>query len=160
MQSKLQQEGFYKAEIDGLSGPSMRNAIKTYATFHSIEDSFKAVKSHMIQDTVRRRRTPTDIEVQSSRELMNETLRDGPSAIYRDEFALETKKGVLVCGRVNGKNAYGAYVGFKSYSITFSKLTLTETTLFPLGDPEFELAELFCLLGTSFGMAVIEKSAA
>lgn len=50
-----------------------------------------------------------------ARKAVADTLRDPGSAQFR---ALRTKvdSGVqIVCGEVNGKNAYGGYVGFRTF---------------------------------------------
>lgn len=47
-------------------------------------------------------------------------LRDPSSAQFRNV----TRNQVFVCGEINGKNAYGAYVGFKRFYGTESTATI------------------------------------
>ncbi|WP_053284353.1 hypothetical protein [Comamonas testosteroni] len=42
-------------------------------------------------------------------------LRDPDSAKFREVALVESQGGTVVCGQVNGTNAYGGYVGFKSF---------------------------------------------
>ncbi len=42
-------------------------------------------------------------------------LKDPAAAQFRNVNVKDYAGGVLVCGEVNGKNSYGAYVGFKRF---------------------------------------------
>lgn len=72
---------------------------------------------------------------------VRETLKDGESARFRDIHTSYDKKSMVdgewskskvaqgVCGEVNSKNAYGAYVGFTPFFIDNSgKLSVLQDT--------------------------------
>jgi hypothetical protein len=58
-------------------------------------------------------------------------MLDPDAAKFRNDF--QSKDGSYVCGEVNGKNSFGAYIGFKPYiylkSISFAQVSS--------GDPDF-----------------------
>lgn len=63
----------------------------------------------------------------AARELVSYGLRDPSSAQYRNVAA----RAGAVCGEVNGKNAYGAYAGFKHFIVYDGAVTI-EPELAPL----------------------------
>lgn len=42
-------------------------------------------------------------------------FRDPVSVQYRNVFISKTGETALLCGEINGKNAYGGYVGFRAF---------------------------------------------
>ncbi|TDJ77243.1 hypothetical protein E2H86_08660 [Pseudomonas putida] len=55
-------------------------------------------------------------DIDRAREAVAEKLNDPGSAQFRNERSV---KGGWVCGEVNGKNAFGGYIGFKRYTVTW-----------------------------------------
>lgn len=55
-------------------------------------------------------------DIDRAREAVAEKLNDPGSAQFRNE---RSEKGGWVCGEVNGKNAFGGYIGFKRYTVTW-----------------------------------------
>lgn len=55
-----------------------------------------------------------------ARDLVAYQLRDPSSAQFHKVF---TREGA-VCGQVNGKNGFGAYVGFKRFYVVDDKVTI------------------------------------
>lgn len=55
-------------------------------------------------------------DIDRAREAVAEKLNDPRSAQFRNE---RSEKGGWVCGEVNGKNAFGGYIGFKRYTVTW-----------------------------------------
>lgn len=55
-----------------------------------------------------------------AKKLVARSLRDPGSAQFRDV----KRVGESVCGEVNGKNAYGAYAGFKHFIVDAGNVTL------------------------------------
>lgn len=53
-------------------------------------------------------------DIDRAREAVAEKLNDPGSAQFRNE---RSEKGGWVCGEVNGKNAFGGYIGFKRYTV-------------------------------------------
>lgn len=47
-----------------------------------------------------------------NQDLISRKLRDPDSAKFRDSFVSRKSGAPVVCGYINGKNAYGAYPGF------------------------------------------------
>lgn len=45
-------------------------------------------------------------------------FNDPSSAQFRDERYYNTSFGEVYCGEVNGKNSFGAYVGFRRFIVT------------------------------------------
>lgn len=58
--------------------------------------------------------------VEDAKKLVAHDLKDPSSAQFRDV----KKTGKAVCGEVNGKNAYGAYVGFKHFIVEGDTVTI------------------------------------
>lgn len=56
------------------------------------------------------------------RAVMNQDLRDGPTARYQ---WLAWKHPDVYCFEVNGKNAFGAYSGWSTYAVNISKGRVT-----------------------------------
>jgi len=54
-------------------------------------------------------------------ETVKENLKDEDSAKFqwRGEGWRETKKGWVICGRVNSKNSYGGYAGWQQFKQTY-----------------------------------------
>lgn len=69
-------------------------------------------------------------QIADAQELVGRQMRDPSSVQFRDAFV----KADAVCGEVNGKNAYGAYVGFKHFIALDGKVALEpELPAEPLG---------------------------
>lgn len=60
----------------------------------------------------------------AAKKLVAAGLRDPGSAQFRDL----KKVGETVCGEVNGKNAYGAYAGFKHFIVDAGAVTMEPET--------------------------------
>lgn len=54
------------------------------------------------------------LTIADAKQILEEHLRDPEATRYKDVFV--TKSG-NVCGRVNGKNAYGGYVGYTPFYV-------------------------------------------
>lgn len=60
--------------------------------------------------------------IEAGKDLAAYSLRDPASADYREVFVqlepvrdFDWVQGHVVCGQINGKNAYGAYAGFRRF---------------------------------------------
>lgn len=72
--------------------------------------------------------TKTEISsvIISARDKAVEQFKDPESASFRDEIIYRSNSSIpIVCGKVNGKNSYGAFVGFKRY-LSYGDLNLIE----------------------------------
>ncbi len=63
--------------------------------------------------------------VAEAKKRLTHDFKDPASAQYRDQFISEVA-GTVLCGEVNAKNSYGAYVGFRRFYATASQLVPTE----------------------------------
>lgn len=64
-------------------------------------------------------------EADKAKELVANELRDPSSAQFRDVEVVKQKDGSsAVCGEVNGKNAYGGYAGFQSFTVRGTEVFL------------------------------------
>jgi len=46
---------------------------------------------------------------------LRQTLKDGDSAKFKNVTYIKNKNGSAVCGYVNAKNSFGAYIGYKMF---------------------------------------------
>ena len=51
----------------------------------------------------------------AAKRAVENQLLDGSSADYREVKAYKTDEGTVICGEVNGKNAFGAMAGYKHF---------------------------------------------
>lgn len=60
----------------------------------------------------------TQLGTSAAERLAARDLRDPDSARFRDVRVYLTETGAqVVCGEINGKNAYGAYVGYRGFIV-------------------------------------------
>lgn len=62
------------------------------------------------------------IVLNKAHKVITEDLKDPSSAMFRGEYLLEKMASdglnhYIVCGEINAKNSYGAYVGFVPYFV-------------------------------------------
>jgi hypothetical protein len=53
--------------------------------------------------------------VRSAKNNLTRDFRDPASAQFRDLFVAKSGDLLILCGEVNAKNAYGAYIGFRKF---------------------------------------------
>ena len=85
----------------------------------------------------------TDEQIQKIRKSLEDTLFDAESARIKDAVIIKSAGTIdHVCGKVNSKNLYGAYVGYQWFMGTKMNLKsgLEVITIMPIGD----VAEEFC----------------
>lgn len=58
--------------------------------------------------------------VQKSKEVLTRNFKDPTAALFINLAVSEDKFSKSLCGSVNGKNSYGAYVGSSRFSVTWS----------------------------------------
>jgi hypothetical protein len=144
LQSTLNDHLFNVGEPDGNIGPATRRGLEEFAETYGTSSDPQAVLSFIIQKSVAARMpiedeiVPKDIE-----EEVAVQLRDPSSVMIRNVFKVENPFNTLICGEVNGKNAYGGYAGFT----WFNGMDLMGSFGFLTMDrPDFALAELQCLM--------------
>lgn len=57
-----------------------------------------------------------DAAVEKAKFVVADSLRDPSSAQFRNVRVVPFGQGSVICGEVNGKNAYGGYVGFVPFA--------------------------------------------
>lgn len=79
------------------------------------QESMSAV-STMASATGARVSTAGEREVtEAALEQVRNLLKDPDSAQFKDVRLVDYRDGKVVCGRVNAKNSYGGYVGYKQF---------------------------------------------
>ncbi|UXC18532.1 putative periplasmic lipoprotein [Comamonas squillarum] len=63
----------------------------------------------------------------SAQEAIARNLKDPAAAQFRNVRVMQFTNGRVVCGEVNGKNSYGAYVGFKRFAASNNSGTIEST---------------------------------
>ncbi|NOR63269.1 MAG: hypothetical protein GQ535_12345 [Rhodobacteraceae bacterium] len=165
LQTKLYDLGYYQGEIDGLTGPATSRALAGYSTENGGSNTVAGVITTIIaQQPTTLKGIVTDAMKAAVRERFNEVLSDGESAKYIFDFSypaaqFEPTSEIAVCGRVNGKNQYGAYVGYTPFLVILSPTSWEsgETYYVMHGDPTQDSSELECLLATSAIAGIIER---
>ena len=65
-------------------------------------------------------------DVTAAKDAVRATLKDPASAQWKDVYAISDG---VACGQVNAKNAYGGYVGFRSFLLRDGRLHFSEDEL-------------------------------
>lgn len=149
LQVRLKQDGFYTGKIDGRFGGGSKSAMAAYAAKHSLAASEDAVIEHMATTAFTRRIEPTAGMREVAEAAVKETLKDPFSAKVAIEYAMMQSGGASVCGTVNAKNSYGAYVGDQAFLVTLTPHPFDTPPFFGIATSEESGAAWFCLLGTS-----------
>lgn len=151
MQGRLNELGYNAGEQDGKMGPQTRSALSEYDKRHSSGTEIHEIYGHMVGRSIRAR-TPADESF--SKEQLSEikgnianTLFDPSSAIFHDDiYLLEDDANTILCGKLNGKNRFGAYVGWTHFfvlagSSTYITLSMSNN---PVIDSDHAMAEFKC----------------
>jgi hypothetical protein len=64
--------------------------------------------------------------VQKSKEVLTRNFKDPTAALFTNLTVSENKFRKSLCGSVNGKNSYGAYIGANRFSVTWSGKNVPE----------------------------------
>ncbi|MBW6507344.1 MAG: hypothetical protein K0B00_11410 [Rhodobacteraceae bacterium] len=153
IQLRLSQVDCYAGEADGKFGPETQRAFSAYAADHGVKPIVEDIYRKLAETALLTRRDLTDGEMAAAVDAVKEQLLDPYSADVVVEFGYPGNREIVVaCGRVNAKNRYGGYVGFKWFTVTMMQLPNTVLALTPtLND---ELAFDLCQLGTYPGATV------
>jgi hypothetical protein len=144
LQATLNDHLFNVGEPDGNIGPATRRALKEFADTYGTSSDPQAVLSFIIQKSVAARKPIEDeIVLKGIEEEVAEQLRDPSSVMIRNVYKVENPFNTLICGEVNGKNAYGGYTGFTSFN---GMDLMGDFAFLTMDSSDFALAELQCLM--------------
>lgn len=74
--------------------------------------------------------TPQQV-MEKGKKAIADSLKDPSSAQFRNVRLVEYLDGAVICGEVNGKNSYGAYVGFNDFVSGINSGTMRNTKTEP-----------------------------
>jgi hypothetical protein len=113
LQRELNRMGFPVGEPDGIAGKKTRIAISSYATSNNISQTFEAVFLNLYRRHIENQTVVENSNLpQAMKEAINSMFNDPYSTRFSNVTVRELSSGLKIyCGSVNGKNAYGAYVG-------------------------------------------------
>jgi len=146
-QTKLQHLGFDPGEADGRMGPKTRKALIEAGKEYGFEPKVGSLIEHFSAVELRNRVPLEDNSaIKAVEDAVKEGLKDPFSAQFRDFFTVSSGK---VCGQVNAKNSYGAYVGWKLFVTTPLHKVGDQylTLLLSLEGPDDFLPPYYCSLG-------------
>ncbi len=125
IQSRLNDLGFDAGKADGRSGPQTRKALRQFSDSFGGEPDLEGVFDRMRELHFSSREIIDDHdEISEIKSHISVNLRDPESAQVRDLYRVKstyTYQGLpveMICGEVNGKNLYGAYVGYTGFFYT------------------------------------------
>jgi hypothetical protein len=116
-QYALKRLGFYSGEIDGRKGPQTRRAFDSFSKEKRIGDDMVIWSLMKHADEWKDKDIPTFIQDEVL-EHFKSTLKDADSAkIIMEEiyYGAKSKSSFSVCGKLNAKYSYGAYVGYQYF---------------------------------------------
>ena len=120
--------------------------LKYDGQLNKLVDDYLSMIDHLASVGAVVLRTKADAEIlKMVRDSVTEEFKDPESAKFRNERVFRTKvypknretgeveerEGIYVCGEVNGKNSYGAYVGYRDFwsNWLFTAMEDDETSL-------------------------------
>lgn len=71
----------------------------------------------------------TDPKIERAQQTVRDLLKDPDSAKFKDlEIVVNTEQTESVVGKVNGRNSYGGYTGYKPFCVTHGVATLVDVS--------------------------------
>jgi hypothetical protein len=156
-QVRLIEDGFYTGAADGEIGPGTKAAMKAYAEANGIPNTMSDLIAHMVKRPIEKR-----IDLSKKSEELSSSIRSATEAAVKEQLMdpysavieignvyISGGRYIAVCGTVNAKNSYGAFVGATAFQVLltisiFNDYTGGDVTMADKG------AEMLCLLGTSY----------
>ena len=143
MQMALEDHGFDPGEPDGQIGPATRRALEAFSAKYGSESDPESVYLFMYKQSLAARSPITNENVLEviNRDVGNR-LRDPSSVVIRNVYFVTKGTEEIVCGEVNGKNAYGGYAGFTQfYGLP---VVMGHFPLMSINDAEIKMASIMC----------------
>ena len=145
-QDTLNKHGFDAGKSDGKLGPATRRALVGFSDKYGAPNDIEGAMNFMINNSVKGRKEVTsESELKQVKERIAENLRDPSSVTIRNIYKVVDYDTDLICGEVNGKNAYGAYAGFTKFYGLYASYTGFEFFPILIDDATSAVAELKCL---------------
>jgi len=94
-----------------------------------------------VTDDSARRIDPETLK--TAMKAVSDEMRDPGSTLFRNLFSV--RKGEIICGEVNSKNGFGAYVGYMAFS--YDKVFKFQTILNPNDEFLYEMKATVLKLG-------------
>ena len=122
LQSTMKEHGFDSGKPDGLIGPATRGAIAGFAEKYDLpedpDDMIRELVSRSMSHSyaITKEANLSEAKLQEIKEEVGALLKDPSSVQIRNVRIAEGPKGRFYCGEVNGKNAFGAYAGFRKFN--------------------------------------------
>lgn len=144
MQYKLNKHGFSIGEPDGKLGPATKKGLAAFADAYGISENVEDVIKHMLNLSSTARMPVTDEKMLSIIETgVADVLRDPSSVMIRNVYKVRDADFEIVCGEVNGRNAYGGYAGYTAFSGVY---LMNAFVLSGMDDGETRAVALQCAL--------------
>ncbi len=145
LQFALKGHGFDPGKPDGRIGPATRSALNGFAEKYGTSADADSVFEFMLREAAKARVEITDEEkLKNIEESVAEQLRDPSSVMIRNVYRTTAGSDSIICGEVNGKNAYGGYAGFTPF---FGHSVLGDFIPMTIDDSESSFAWYKCALG-------------
>ncbi|MDP1872115.1 MAG: hypothetical protein Q8K61_10895 [Gallionella sp.] len=133
-QMRLVHGGFSEGPVDGRIGAGTRKSMAAYALKYGLKNDRADVERHMLAQAELHRGTMiSDEDWAAALVGAKDTLNDPFSAKFTKLYYFKSSSGKhVVCGLVNAKNLYGAYVGdqfFQSLILMRGEIPLAVGTL-------------------------------
>lgn len=161
-QMELYLLGFYDGKLDGVLGPASRKAIEAYQKSRNLpvtgrvdrETDDKLIKWEMEQGRLREIEI-TDSMKSAAAESVKKDLIDPYSAVFEYDaaYTAPSASGPVkhVCGTVNAKNRFGAFVGRTYFAAALVGGEGYYTAISMMDGPDSHpMAEMMCLLRLGF----------
>ncbi|MCB4455827.1 peptidoglycan-binding domain-containing protein [Leisingera sp. McT4-56] len=143
LQIALKDHGFDPGGTDGRIGPATRRALKEFSEKYGSKSDPESVYLYMYSRSLDARSPITNEKILEviTRDVAK-NLRDPNSVMIRDVFFVKKGAQEIVCGEVNGKNAYGGYAGFtKFYGLP---VVMDHFPLMSINNSEVKMASVMC----------------
>lgn len=144
-QMKLQRLGYLDDKPDGVMGPKTRSAIKAAGDEIGFEATPDGLVNFYTRQVAQAREAIENEEVVDGViESVKDGLLDPFSAQFRDLHKLPSG---AICGQVNAKNRYGAYVGWHTFAVSGVMRVGDQLIVYPaLVDDETRTISDFCAI--------------
>ncbi|MCE6959561.1 hypothetical protein LAZ40_10890 [Cereibacter sphaeroides] len=138
IQWKLKDLGYDIGEPDGVAGKRTKAALADLAAKEGFKPTATSMVSHYRKLT-RQAAVPLDdpAAMDALRAAFEDVLLDASSARFQEVVILPSGH---ICGKVNSKNLYGAYVGYAHFATYGSRLTLSDPPRWIILQPSVDKA--------------------